>query len=299
MSLPSFSVVVPSRSRSEQLSTCIRKLEGLDYPTDRYEVIVVDDGSEHEPQIEPTSPMRFRLIRQRHRGPAAARNLGAAHAEGEYLAFVDDDCEPDRGWLAAFAARFATAPEKALGGRTINGLPENSCSAASQLLVSYLQAYYQNGDTSQPGFFASNNLALPAELFRELGGFSTRFRRAAGEDRELCARMLDRGLRLEYVPDAVVRHLHALDLRSFSRQHFNYGRGAFAFHQLRRNGSRDATLVPEPPRFYLKLVAYPFAVQSRRAPLVLSGLLAISQLANAGGFLWEALAHRRSMRELA
>ena len=298
MSLPFFSVVIPTRSRSEQLSVCLRTLEGLDYPTERYEVIVVDDGSEHEPQIEPAGQMRFRLIRERHQGPAAARNLGAAHAEGDYLAFVDDDCEPDRGWLSAFAARFATVPEATLGGRTINGLPENTCSAASQLLLSYLQSYYQNGDTSQPGFFASNNLALSAGVFRELGGFSTRFRRAAGEDRELCARILDRGLGLEYVPDALVRHAHALDLRSFARQHFNYGRGAFAFHQLRRNGSRAATLLPEPPRFYLQLVSYPFAIEPRRSPFALSALLTVSQLANAGGFLWEALAHRRKSMEL-
>jgi glycosyltransferase involved in cell wall biosynthesis len=298
MSLPSFSVVIPTRSRSEQLSACIRKLERLDYPTDRFEVIVVDDGSEHEPRIEPSDQLQCRLIRQDPRGPAAARNLGAAHAEGEYLAFVDDDCEPDRGWLSAFADRFSAVPETVLGGRTINGLPENNCSAASQLLVSYLQAYYRNGDTSQPGFFASNNLAFPAKLFRELDGFSTRFRRAAGEDRELCARMLDRGVDLEYVPDAVVHHAHALDLGSFCRQHFNYGRGAFAFHQVRRSRNGAGTFIPEPPRFYLQLVSYPFAGQPQRAPLVLSALLALSQVANAGGFLWEALAHRRTMMEV-
>jgi GT2 family glycosyltransferase len=298
MSLPSFSVVIPTRSRSEQLSVCIRRLEALDYPTDRYEVIVVDDGGEDEPQIEPSGHMQYRLIRQDHQGPAAARNLGAANADGEYLAFLDDDCAPDPSWLAAFAARFAKAPEAVLGGRTLNGLPENAWSTASQLLVSYLQAYYQKGDRSQPGFFASNNLAFPANLFRQVGGFSTRFPRAAGEDRELCARTLDRGLRLEYVPDAVVHHAHALDFRSFWRQHFNYGRGAFAFHELRRNGSRLAPVVPEPPRFYFDLVSYPFAVQTRRAPLAVSALLAFSQLANASGFFWEALARRRTTTEV-
>jgi GT2 family glycosyltransferase len=299
MSLPFFSVVIPTRKRSEQLSVCVRALARLDYPTDRYEVVVVDDGSEHEPRVEPTGEMQFRVIRQRHRGPAAARNLGAAHAGGKYLAFLDDDCEADRGWLGAFAAPLEAEPGVVLGGRTINGLPRNVCSTASQLLVSYLQAYYQkNGDTSQPGFFASNNLALSAELFRDLGGFSTTFPRAAGEDRELCARILDRGLRLAYVPEAVVQHAHALDLRSFWRQHFNYGRGAFAFHRLRHTGGRGATLIPEPPSFYLRLVSYPFAIRPRQAPLVLSALLAVSQLANAGGYLWESLARARNARVL-
>jgi GT2 family glycosyltransferase len=292
MSLPFFSVVVPTRSRSEQLAVCIRKLAGLDYPSERYEVIVVDDGSEHAPQITPTGQMRLRLLRRSHQGPAAARNAGAAQAEGDYLAFVDDDCEPDQNWLSAFAQRITTAPEAVLGGRTVNGLPENTCSTASELLLSYLHSYYRNGNTSQPGFFASNNLALPSGLFRELGGFSTTFRLAAGEDRELCARVLDRRLPLEYVPDAVVHHAHALDVRSFWRQHFNYGRGAFAFRQLRRSGGHAPSLGLEPARFYTRLVAYPFAVASQKPPLVLSALLALSQLANAGGFFWEAFADR-------
>src|SRR5437773_7206090 len=123
MSPPFFSVVVPTRSRAEQLSVCIRSLGELDYPTGRYEVIVVDDGSEQLPAVEPPSELQFRLICGRHLGPAAARNLGAASAEGDYLAFVDDDCEPERGWLTAFADRAATMPEAVLGGRTVNGLP--------------------------------------------------------------------------------------------------------------------------------------------------------------------------------
>src|SRR5436189_2769026 len=183
MFLPFFSVVVPTRSRAEQVALCVRELERLDYPSDRYEVIVVDDGSEEPPAIEPSRGLRLRVIRGSHRGPAAARNLGAASAEGEYLAFVDDDCEPERGWLRAFAARFVTAPDAVLGGRTVNGLPDNTYSTASELLVAYLHSYYRNGATSQPRFFASNNLSVPAGLFRELGGFSTRFSLAAGEDR--------------------------------------------------------------------------------------------------------------------
>jgi GT2 family glycosyltransferase len=293
MSSPFFSVVVPTRSRVEQLAVCIRKLAELAYPRERYEVIVVDDGSEHPLVVEPPSELRFRLIRGSHQGPAAARNLGAASAEGDYLAFVDDDCEPERNWLRAFANRIARVPEAAFGGRTVNGLPENTWSTASELLLAYVHSYYRNGGTSQPGFFASNNFALSALLFRQLGGFSTRFTLAAGEDRELCARVIEHGLSLEYVPGAVVRHAHPLDLHSFLRQHFNYGRGAFAFHQIQRT-SRAHSLRFEPAGFYLRLVTYPFAVAPEKPPLRLSALLVLSQLASAGGFFREALAHRVS-----
>ena len=292
MSSPFFSVVVPTRSRVQQLAVCIRKLAELAYPRDRYEVIVVDDGSERPPVVEPPGELRFRLILGSHQGPAAARNLGAGSAEGDYLAFIDDDCEPERNWLTAFANRIARVPEAAFGGRTVNGLPENTWSTASELLLAYLHSYYRNGGTSQPGFFASNNFALSASLFRQLGGFSTRFTLAAGEDRELCARVLDHGRSLEYVPDAVVRHAHPLDLSSFLRQHFNYGRGAFAFHQIQRTSGGAPSLRFEPARFYLRLVTYPFVVAPEKQPLELSALLVLSQLANASGFFREGLAHR-------
>jgi GT2 family glycosyltransferase len=292
MSIPFFSVVVPTRSRPERLAACLGGLARLNYPRERLEVIVVDDGSDLEQQVESSGGLHLRLIRQYHSGPAAARNLGAAHAEGEYLAFLDDDCVPDPGWLDAFAARFSVGPETVLGGRTINGLPDNVYAAATQLLLAYLYSYYRKGGSSQPGFFASNNIAMPGRIFRQLGGFSTRFRLAAGEDRELCARALDRGMALEYVPDAVVSHSHSLDLRAFWRQHFNYGRGAFVFHELR--GSRGPTRAPrfEPLRFYLGLVAYPLAVETRDPPEVLCALLALSQLANAAGFFREVLSRR-------
>ena len=103
--------------------------------------------------------------------------------------------------------------------------------------------------------------------------------------------MLEHGRSLEYVPDAVVQHAHPLDPRSFLRQHFNYGRGAFAFHQIQHTGGAPS-LRFEPARFYLRLVTYPFAVAPEKPPLPLSALLVLSQLASAGGFFREALAHR-------
>jgi GT2 family glycosyltransferase len=293
MSVPFFSVIVPTHSRPERLATCLDGLGRLSYPPERFEVIVVDDGSEREPQVEEAGSLRLRVVRQEHAGPAAARNRGAAQADGDHLAFLDDDCVPHAGWLTAFADRFSKLRDPVLGGSTVNGLPDNAFSTASQLLVSYLYAYHRRGETSQPPFFTSNNLALTAASFRRLGGFSTKFRLAAGEDRELCARAVDAGLLLEYVPDAIVAHSHPLGLRSFSRQHFDYGRGAFDFHRQRNEDRLGAGLRPEPARFYFGLVSYPFATARRRSRLVLGALLALSQVATATGFLREALSNRQ------
>src|SRR5690606_3971666 len=74
------------------------------------EIIVVDNGSKHFPEDICSRFSGVRLLLQLVPGPGPARNLGVAAAKGEILAFIDADCVPDPGWLAAIARRFAEAP---------------------------------------------------------------------------------------------------------------------------------------------------------------------------------------------
>lgn len=260
-------------------------------------MIVVDDGGDAPlaPVILPfRAHLQVQLVEQKNGGPARARNTGATHATGTLLVFTDDDCEPTPRWLAALHTRFQRYPDRAIGGKTVNALSENAYSSASQLLVDYLYEYYAAATSARaddrptgPPFFTSNNLAVPAALFREVGGFDPSFPLAAGEDREFCDRWQERGYRLHWVPDAVVRHAHELSWKTFWRQHMNYGRGAFHLRQARasRGGRRIGV---EPFSFYARLVTYPVRVRRRRATLLLIGLMFVSQVANALGFVLEA-----------
>ncbi|NES72634.1 MAG: glycosyl transferase, partial [Okeania sp. SIO2D1] len=109
----------------------------------------------------------------------------------------------------------------------------------------------------------------------------------AGEDREFCDRWLHHGYKMVTVPDAQIYHAHKLTLRSFWRQHFNYGRGAFHFHQLRAQRGIGEIKV-EPFSFYYNLLSYPFLQPSeRQSSLLLSMLFFLSQVANVMGFFWE------------
>lgn len=285
---PFFSIVIPTYSRPERLATCLQSIAVLDYPRDRFEVIVVDDGSK-SPLDSVVAPfqnqLNLTLLRQLNSGPATARNTGAAHARGKYLVFTDDDCMPTPSWLQVLERRFATIPNCLIGGRTFNALPDNLYSTASQLLLDYLYSYY-NADPEQARFFASNNFALPADYFRQIGSFDTSFPLAAGEDRELCDRLVHNGYSMVYVPDANIDHAHKLTLRSFWRQHFNYGRGAFHFHQVRARRNQEPIKV-EPSSFYANLLSYPFSQKSTQPALLLSALFFLSQVANVAGFFWE------------
>lgn len=291
------SVVVPTWNRPEALAACLGGLVRSRLPQDRFEVVVVDDGSAtpvDDVVAAHAQAIAVTLIRQPNRGPASARNAGAAEARGSLLAFTDDDCVVDPDWLPVLQREARTHPDHLLGGRVVNALEGNPFAQASQHLVSYLYGYAAEPPGEEPAssavrwsrFFTSNNLAVPAATFQELGGFDETFPLAAGEDRDFCARWREAGLPDRYVPDAVVHHRHPLNASRFWRQHWNYGRGACHFHRARaaRGG---AGLRPEPLSFYLGMLRFPFGREGFGQALVQAGLLGMSQLANALGYFRE------------
>ncbi len=289
-----FSVVIPTFNRPAELRGCLESLRRLDYPRDRFEVIVVDDGGTtplNESVRSGGAGLDVQILRQDNAGPGRARNRGTKHAKGRFLAFTDDDCRPEAEWLTSFEGGFKEHPNAMLGGRTENYL-DNSFSQASQLIMEIVYDYY-NSDPNQSRFFASNNIALATVLYREVGGFDTTFFRAASEDRELCDRWNHLGHRLVYVPEARIRHGHSLNLKSYWHQHFNYGRGAFHYH--RRRGERGSGQLRDDFSFYRKipsLLRKPISGLSRTRAFAVLNLLLVWQAANFSGYLLEGLETR-------
>jgi glycosyltransferase involved in cell wall biosynthesis len=278
-----FSVVVPTRNRPEMLRRSLRALSQVVYPTDSFEVIVVNDGG--GPIDEIVEPFRkllnLKIAYQKNTGPAQARNQGAGLSGGEFLIFLDDDCAPAKNWLAEWDAAIRLHPGRALGGATENALPNNLFSSASQALLDYLYGYFFRA--GRDPFVASNNLCLPASEFRALGGFSPRFPRAAAEDRDFCDAWLRSGRAIGFAPKALVYHAHRLTPAGFWRQHFNYGHGAAVFHQSRAERTGQPVRI-EPLAFYGGLISFPFRSEPLPRALALSALLVASQAANAAGF---------------
>jgi glycosyltransferase involved in cell wall biosynthesis len=295
----SFSVIIPTHARPRQLGSCLESLTHLQPPAGDFEVIVVDDGSPQrlDDVVKPYyDRLDLTLLRQPNQGPGAARNTGAAAARGRFLAFTDDDCRPAPDWLNALARRFEQAPQDLLGGRTVNRLTRNPYATASQVILDIVYAFY-NRDPGAARFLASNNLAVPADLFRQAGGFDAKGFRFAAEDRELCDRWLHQGRRMTYVFEALVLHAHDLTLRSYCEQHFAYGRGAWRYHRLR--GERGSGRMRDDMSFHAQLPRLlraalgqlPLARALRVLPLTL-----VWQVANAAGFFCEAYGARSRAR---
>ncbi|WP_373479754.1 glycosyltransferase family 2 protein [Geminocystis sp.] len=289
------SIIIPTYNRPKTLKNCLDSLAKLNYSKNLFEVIIVDDGSPQSLEkivLDFEQKINLTYLKQENKGPATARNNGAKKAQGKYLVFTDDDCEVHEKWLTKLEQIWLTNPEAILGGKTINKLTNNIYSQASQCLVDYIY-YYYNLSAQQAQFFTSNNFGIPKNIFNELGGFNTTFPLPAAEDREFCYRIYNQGYPMIYVEEAIIYHSHLLTFKSFWKQHYNYGKGAKYFHQIKTEKIQIESI-----KFYWQLLIYPLqweTVTSQKLTLVL--LFLVSQIANISGFFRELII-KKSIKHL-
>jgi GT2 family glycosyltransferase len=291
-----FSVIVPTFNRPTSLQRCLAALSRLSYAKNEYEVIVVDDGGSAdigEAVAAAQSEMNVSLIRQVNCGPASARHNGAQYANGDFLAFTDDDCEPSAEWLDGLKAALQAKPDALAGGRVVNGLAGNPYAEASQSISEFCYSHF-NRESNNGKFFESNNIALAKVLYRRVG-FDETYPLNVSEDRDFCDRWLASGLKMMCAPKAIVVHRHQMGFVKFCRQHFSYGRGAWAYSvsRIRRNRGR----VPfEGWRFHLGLVLSPFRRARFGRAVRLSNLIFLTQMIVVAGYVWERFVFQSPQR---
>jgi GT2 family glycosyltransferase len=290
-----FSVIVPTYERPAQIAACVAALRRMEQPGGALEIVVVNDGGAPL-SAALASPAagdgcELRVIEQANAGPAAARNAGAAAARGSYLAFTDDDCRPELGWLTALDAALDAQPDALAGGRTVNAATASPFAETSQILADFVASHFDGGAGGR--FFTSNNLAVARERFVESGAFDTSFPFSAGEDREFCDRWSAQGRPSVFVESAVVRHEHALSARRFVRQHFTYGRGAAAFRRVRATTGRPVRIEPS---FYVRSLAHAWHAAPGARGLAYVALTVLAHASYGAGLLWEVRRLRRRGR---
>ena len=183
----------------------------------------------------------------------------------------------------------ACEPRVWAGGQTIHPTPENTIVAAGQVITDAVNDFF-NPAGKDVRFLPGLNFALDRDHFLAIGGCDAEFGRLAGEDRDFVDRWLSSGGKLHLCRHAEVLHAHRTTLAGFLRQYFNYGRGAWRYHQLRRQRHRgrfweDARLHGQLPA----LMTTPMRQVPRRWRLQVILLIVAWQLANLCGFLWQAV----------
>jgi glycosyltransferase involved in cell wall biosynthesis len=203
------SVVIPTYNRLPILRKCLAALEDqqLAAPIQRYEVVVVDDGSTddtvHWLDANATRLPHVRLIRQEHGGPAEGRNRGVREARGDVIVFIDSDLVVTPTFLACHARALAAAWRRR-GDRLCftYGAVVNTANFANP--------------TSEPhkltdlswAYFATGNVAIDRDLLERAGLFDTGFHLYGWEDLELGERLRQLGVVLVRAPEAVGYHWH-------------------------------------------------------------------------------------------
>ncbi|HEX3705315.1 MAG TPA: glycosyltransferase [Mycobacteriales bacterium] len=193
-------VVIPTHSRSYLLPRLFAGLEAQ-LGSLTFEVVVVDDASTDETpdvleRLVAQSSLAVRIIRQpRNRGPATARNLGWRSTTANVIAFTDDDCTPEAGWLQGLVDGLSGAD--IAQGRTVADPDElDQTGPFSRVLVI----------GHEDGFYQTCNIAYRRQVLESVDGFDEAFRFPAGEDTDLAWRARAGGARTVFQPDAVVRH---------------------------------------------------------------------------------------------
>lgn len=234
------SVVIPTYNRARELEGTLRTLAAQDIPADRYEVIVADDGSHDGTRAvaEADWPMPVRYVRQDDRGYRAgqARNLGASHAAGKVLVFLDSGMRASHSLLSGHLAAQRDAKNPVVLGYMYghNNDPSKrlrldeleadvdeviaQCRAEGRRLDSRYDNYQAlQGNLTRSAapwvYCWTGNLSVPAADFHAVGGFDEDFVGWSGEDVELGIRLHRRGLPFVIGQDAAsVEIPHERDL---------------------------------------------------------------------------------------
>jgi GT2 family glycosyltransferase len=237
-STATISVIVCTRNGRPRILACLRALRKQSLAA--HEVIVVDDGSTDGTAdlVEREFPS-VTLIRLEPCGLSAARNAGAEASTGEFVAFTDDDCEPDRDWIAGLATAFAKGWD-GVGGPNLPPPPKDEVEAvvaAAPGAPSHVML-----DDEEAEHLPGCNIAVRRKAYFDIGGFDPQFR-TAGDDVDFCWRLRDKGYRLGFAPTAFVWHHRRPSLRGYLRQQIGYGKAEallIAKHPQRFTARGDA-----------------------------------------------------------
>lgn len=220
---PAVSVIVPVKDQPAELQECLDSLRALDYPRDRLEVIVIDDGSRERVSEQVHDPQAAILRLEESRGPAAARNLGVQNAHGEVMAFLDADCTANVDWLRSLLPFLEIERIGGVGGFVASyfdaGQLDRYEAVASSLNMGR-RLLFQN-EASANFYVPTCNFMVRREVFCQIGGFNDTLR--VGEDVDFCWRMRSQDCDLLYLPFGAVAHKHRNQLSRMLKRRFTYG----------------------------------------------------------------------------
>jgi GT2 family glycosyltransferase/glycosyltransferase involved in cell wall biosynthesis len=212
---PDVTVVIPAHNKFEVTYLCLCGLL-FAYNDVRFEVVLVDDGSRDRTAAAETVISGVRIVRhETATGFVQACNDGAAVARGRYVCFLNNDTEVTAGWLDELVRAFEAFDGVGLAGSKLL-YPDGKLQEAGGIVWRGGNPWNvgRNGNASDPrynylrevDYLSGAAILLPAEVWREVGGFSPEFAPGYFEDTDLAMKVRESGRRVVYVPTSAVIH---------------------------------------------------------------------------------------------
>jgi glycosyltransferase involved in cell wall biosynthesis len=300
MSSVKITVVIATCNRVSSLRNCLSSLEAQTLDRDLFEVLVINDGSTDSTgqflaDFMSETEMGFRYISHRNSGVSYSRNVGIDNAEGEYVAFTDDDCIVPPDWLEKMYQGFSSADQDVAGiGGPLNCITEHNDTFVSnfiqfidefnyipvltRLVIWYRHTSQLRGDEAVP-YLRTSNAIFRKKYLKEVGGFDVGFRRPGGEDPDLCYRLLNQNYRFCFDRELVVLHNSRDSLTAFFKSLRNYlegeirtNRKSHLYKNIIIRRSYQYILVRKGVRICQTFIQFPFSVfkmmWSRRCSVV-------------------------------
>jgi len=217
---PRVSVVVCAFNAAETLDDCLSSIEALTYP--HREIILVNDGSADRTGEIARRYEGVTVLDLPNGGLSAARNAGLSHATGDIVAYTDADVRVDPDWLTYLVQPFLSSDAAGSGGPNIVP-PDDPWVAQSVARAPGSPTHVMLNDRRAehvPGC----NMAFRREALLAVGGFNPVYLRA-GDDVDICWRLMAKGFQIGFAPSAVVWHHHRSSVRAYWRQQVGYGEG--------------------------------------------------------------------------
>lgn len=215
MENPCISVIIPAFNSRSTLGQAIEACLRQDYPKDRLEVIVVDDGSTDDTkEIAGHYPVIY--IYQKKGGPGAARNAGWKRARGEMIFFTDADCIPEKNCLAIMHKSICDKRVDAVAGSY--GIKNTEYITARCIHAEIMFRHLRMPDYINS--FGTYNVLIKKSVLEDLSGFNEDYLTSSAEDSELSYRMLKRGYKVYFERKSIVFHFHEKDLVRYLKKQF-------------------------------------------------------------------------------
>lgn len=276
------SVIIPVYNDA-RVEACILSLLSQEYPKELYEIIVVDNNSNHSIR-EIIQRFNVKYVRENRKGSYSARNKGLEIASGDVAAFIDADCVADPHWLSELLKGFEDSDVGGIGGRILKLKPQTWVQANAEDLAEQ-QLTPQYLPFHDAPYIVTANAAYRMSILRLLHGFDAQFQ--SGGDVDLAWRVQGEGFKIVTAPDAIVHHAARESVKGYFKQFFNYAAGhVLLFKKHRRNTGFFTNTYPflglsgllfsvMPAMFVQKLSGKPRTVNKRQAFLNLVKYVAI------------------------